>query len=91
MKPEYISGLTLLGGEPLAPENQPMIRELVRQVRLVFGTSKSIWCFSGFKYEFIQQYMTTRLPHANDILDNVDVLVDGKWVEELKSLNLRFR
>ena len=91
MKPHYISGLTLLGGEPLAPENQPMIWELIHQVRLTFGGFKSIRCFSGFTYEFIEKYMVPRLPYTDNILSNADVLVDGKWVEKLKNLNLRFR
>lgn len=91
LKPQYLSGLTLLGGEPLAPENQPMIWDLVRQVRAVFGNTKSIWCFSGFRYEFIEQYMVPRLPYTDQLLEQIDVLVDGKWIQELKSLNLRFR
>jgi anaerobic ribonucleoside-triphosphate reductase activating protein len=53
--------------------------------------SKSIWCFTGFTYEFIEQYMVSRLPHTNDILSTLDVLVDGKRIESLKNLNLRFR
>jgi anaerobic ribonucleoside-triphosphate reductase activating protein len=90
LKPDYISGLTLLGGEPLAPDNQSEIRNLIRQVRAALP-AKSIRCFSGFTYEFIEQYMVTRLPHTNDILSHIEVLVDGKRVEELKNLNLRFR
>jgi anaerobic ribonucleoside-triphosphate reductase activating protein len=52
---------------------------------------KSIRCYSGFSYEFIEQYMTPRLPHTNDILSTIDVLVDGRWVQNLANLNLRFR
>jgi anaerobic ribonucleoside-triphosphate reductase activating protein len=87
---EYISGLTLLGGEPLAPENQPEIRNLVRQVRAALP-HKSIRCYSGFSYEFIQQYMVPRLPHTKDLMEHMDVLVDGKRIEALANLNLRFR
>jgi anaerobic ribonucleoside-triphosphate reductase activating protein len=47
--------------------------------------------FSGFTYEFIEQYMTPRLPHTNDILSTIDVLVDGRRVQALADLNLRFR
>lgn len=52
---------------------------------------KSIRCYSGFTYEFIQQYMVPNLPHAKDIVQNIDVLVDGKRVQSLANLNLRFR
>jgi anaerobic ribonucleoside-triphosphate reductase activating protein len=90
LKPDHIAGLTLLGGEPLAPENQGELRNLIRQVREALP-HKSIRCFSGFTYEFIEQYMVSRLPHTNDILSAIDVLVDGKRVEKLKNLNLRFR
>jgi anaerobic ribonucleoside-triphosphate reductase activating protein len=90
LAPDYISGLTLLGGEPLAPENQSEIRNLISQVRSAFP-QKSIRCFSGFTYEFIQQYMVPRLPHTDNIMSTIDVLVDGKRVEQLKNLNLRFR
>jgi len=90
LKPDYISGLTLLGGEPLAPENQPAIRNLISQVRSTLP-EKSLRCYTGFTYEFIEQYMVPRLPHAQDIMSTLDVLVDGKWMESLKSLNLRFR
>lgn len=91
LRPDYISGLTLLWGEPLAPENQADILDLIYQVRSEFWDKKSIWCFSGFKYEFIEQYMVGKLPWTGDILNNIDVLVDGRRVEDLKDLNLRFR
>ncbi|GHW02220.1 hypothetical protein AGMMS50249_0060 [candidate division SR1 bacterium] len=90
MKPNYISGLTLLGGEPFAPENQQMMRELVRKVRQVYP-KKSVRAFSGFTYEFMETYMVPRLPYTDWLLQSIDVLVDGKRKEDLKSLNLRFR
>ena len=90
LKPDHISGLTLLGGEPLAPENQPDLRNLISQVRSTFP-EKSLRCYSGFTYEFIQEYMIPRLPYTEKMMATLDVLVDGKWIEALKNLNLRFR
>ncbi len=90
LKPDYIEGLTLLGGEPLAPENQKDILNLIQQVRAAYP-QKSIRCYSGFTYEFIQQYMVPNLPYTQEIMELVDVLVDGKRVESLADLNLRFR
>jgi anaerobic ribonucleoside-triphosphate reductase activating protein len=90
LKRDYIEGLTLLGGEPLAPENQEAIRSLIQQVREK-RPNKSVRCYSGFTYEFIQQYMVPNLPYASAIMQHIDVLVDGKRVDELANLNLRFR
>jgi len=90
LRRDYIEGLTLLGGEPLAPENQEAIRTLIKQVKEQIP-NKSIRCYSGFTYEFIQQYMVPNLPYASAIMQNIDVLVDGKRVDELANLNLRFR
>jgi anaerobic ribonucleoside-triphosphate reductase activating protein len=90
LKPDYIQGLSLLGGEPLAPENQEQVWNLIQQVRAKLP-KKDIRCYSGFTYEFIQEYMVPHLPYTEQIFDNIDVLVDGKWKEELKNLNLRFR
>ena len=91
LEPGYIAGLTLLGGEPFEPENVPAVLDLVRQVRDRYP-NKSIWGFSGYTYE---QLLTRTANKAGDftrkLLANMDVLVDGEFVLELKNLNLRFR
>jgi len=90
LAPSYIAGLTLLGGEPFEPQNQPAVLDLVRQVRGQYP-KKSIWAFSGYTYE---QLTAGRLgPRAitEELLSKVDVLVDGEFRLELKNLNLRFR
>ncbi|MDD2536892.1 MAG: anaerobic ribonucleoside-triphosphate reductase activating protein [Candidatus Absconditabacteria bacterium] len=87
---EEVTGLTLLGGEPLAPANQEQIRNLIRQVRIA-APDKTIRCYSGFVYEFISKYMEPRLPYTTKIMENIDVLVDGRFEEKLLSLMLRFR
>lgn len=90
LKADHISGLTLLWGEPLAPENQKEVWNLISQVRQKLS-NKTIRCFSGFTYEFITQQMFQKLPYAKDILSNIDVLVDGKFRQDLLDLSLKFR
>lgn len=91
MKPEYIKGLTLLGGEPFEPQNQQPIVELLRQIKQKMP-DKSIWAFSG--YLFDRDILSGRLGDwdvTREYLSYLDVLVDGPFVEEKKNLSLRFR
>ena len=91
LRPGYIKGLTLLGGEPFDPRNQPAIVELLRQVKRELP-EKTIWAFSG--YLFDQDILAWKLgPReiTEEYLSYLDVLVDGPFVEEKKNLNLRFR
>ena len=91
LKPSYINGLTLLGGEPMEPKNQPGILKLIERVRKELP-EKNIWCYSGFTFERLMtpgEYPHTEI--TEKILRQIDVLVDGRFVEELKSLTLRFR
>jgi len=91
LSPAYIKGLTLLGGEPFEPQNQPALLELTDIVRKTYPT-KSIWAFSG--YLFDRDILPGRLGDpavTRRLLENLDVLVDGPFVEEKKDLMLRFR
>lgn len=91
LKPAHIKGLTLLGGEPFEPENQPAIVELLRQVKAAYP-EKSIWAFSG--YLFDKDILSGRLGPwnvTNEYLSYLDVLVDGPFVMAKKDLSLRFR
>ena len=91
MKPGYIRGLTLLGGEPFEPQNQEPIVELLRQIKQKMP-DKSIWAFSG--YLFDRDILSGRLGDwkiTREYLSYLDVLVDGPFVEEKKNLSLRFR
>ncbi len=90
MKPGYIKGLTLLGGEPFEPENQGPIVELLRQVKKAYP-QKSIWAFSGYLYEKITSHTLGDWAVTQEFLSYLDVLVDGPFVEEKKNLSLRFR
>lgn len=91
MAPSYIKGITLLGGEPFEPQNQPALLELVKRIRQKYP-DKSIWAFSGYLYE--KDILAGRLGDpaiTRAFLEHIDVLVDGPFVESLKDLSLRFR
>ncbi len=91
LKPEHVKGLTLLGGEPFEPQNQPAIVELLRQIKAVYP-EKSIWAFSG--YLFDRDIYPGRLGDpaiTREFLSYLDVLVDGPFIEAKKNLSLRFR
>ena len=90
LKPAYIQGFSLLGGEPFEPENQGPIVELLRQVKKAYP-QKSIWAFSGYLYEKITSHTLGDWAVTQEFLSYLDVLVDGPFVEEKKNLALRFR
>ena len=88
LRPSYIRGLTLLGGEPFEPQNQAAVVELLRKIKKELP-EKSIWAFSG--YLFDKDILSGRLGDCSEYLSYLDVLVDGPFVEEKKNLSLRFR
>lgn len=91
LSPGYISGLTLLGGEPFEPENQRALVPFLRRVRGAYPR-KDIWGFSGFTYEELTTEGThPRCETTDEMLSLLDVLVDGRFVEELRDISLRFR
>ena len=88
LRPDYIRGLTLLGGEPFEPQNQGAVVELLRKIKRELP-DKSIWAFSG--YLFDRDILSGRLGDCSEYLSYLDVLVDGPFVEAKKNLSLRFR
>ena len=91
LAPDYISGLTLLGGEPFEPQNQRALLPFVKRVRKELP-NKSIWAFSGFTFEqLIDPEAHPHCEKTQELLSLIDVLVDGRFVEELKDITLRFR
>lgn len=91
MQPEYIKGLSLLGGEPFEPENQQALLPFLRKYKAAYP-DKTIWCYSG--YDFEKDLLTGRLGPwevTEEMLSYIDVLVDGEFVIEKKNPNLRFR
>lgn len=88
---KFITGLTLLGGEPFEHVNQQGLLPLVRQFREKCP-GKSLWCFTGYDFEKdILGRMCKEWPETSELLSYIDVLVDGEFVEELKDLTLRFK
>ena len=88
LRPSYIKGLTLLGGEPFEPRNQAAVVDLLRQIKEKLP-EKSIWAFSGYLFE--KDMLSGRIGDVSEYLSYLDVLVDGPFVEAKKNLSLRFR
>lgn len=86
----YVAGLSLLGGEPLEPDNQEELLLLLRKVHKRFP-DKTVWCYSGYTMEYILEQMLPASAVTRELLTYVDVLVDGPYIEKEKDLNLRFR
>ena len=92
LTPSYISGLTLLGGEPFEPENQRALLPFLQRVRRELP-KKNIWAFTGFVLdkELWKDGSYPRCEVTDDLLALLDVLVDGRFVESLKNVTLKFR
>ena len=91
LAPDYIDGLTLLGGEPFEPANQRDLLSFVKRVKEKYP-NKTIWCFSGFRLDDeLLQESYARCEVTDQLLSHIDVLVDGRFVAALKDISLRFR
>ena len=88
----YVDGLTLLGGEPFEPKNQPTLTALLRRVKETY-LNKTVWCFTGFRLE--EELLTDgsypRTDCTDEMLSYIDILVDGRFMQELKDISLQFR
>ena len=92
LEPSHIAGLTILGGEPMEPQNQRALAPFLRRFRERFGTVKTLWIYTGCIYEnLLDPASRWRTEVTDEILSMCDVLVDGPFVEELKDISLRFR
>jgi anaerobic ribonucleoside-triphosphate reductase activating protein len=91
LKPAYVKGITLLGGEPFEPENQGELAKLLKRIKTEMP-EKDVWCYTGFLFDSqLLAGSVGDIDTVHQMLDNIDVLVDGKFVEELKSPDLLFR
>ena len=91
MKPEFISGLTLLGGDPFEIQNQEPLIPLLKQVKSVYP-DKTVWCFTGYDFErYIVGRMMNEYPFTKELLSYIDVMVDGEFILEQKDLSLIFK
>lgn len=92
LAPGYITGLTLLGGEPFEPDNQRALLPFVRRVKAAYP-DKSIWAFSGFylESELLCEGSHPRCEVTDELLSLIDVLVEGRFVLAQKDISLKFR
>lgn len=91
LKPGYIQGFSLLGGEPFEPENQQVLAGLLRQVRSAYP-KKDIWCYTGYLYDVdLVPGGKVFTNVTQEMLSYIDVLVDGEFIEAEKDLTLVFR
>lgn len=81
MKPDYIDGFSLLGGDPLAPKNIEECTVLLRRIKEAYP-EKNVWCWTGYELQDVQDH---------PIIQYIDVLIPGKFIEELKDLSLPYR
>jgi anaerobic ribonucleoside-triphosphate reductase activating protein len=91
LKPQYIQGLTLLGGEPLEQVNQAALLPFLQKIRKELP-DKTIWCYTGYTFETdILGHMMHEYKETADLLKCLDVLVDGEFVQAQKNISLQFR
>ena len=90
LRPDYVDGITLLGGEPFEPENQRELVKLLRRIKKELP-QKTVWSFSGFTYEELTGDSRAVCEVTNEMLSMLDGLVDGEFVEAKRNISLRFR
>ena len=92
IEPDYIRGLSLLGGEPLEPANQRALLPLLRRFKERFS-KKDIWCYTGYTYEtdLLAPDGRARCEATDGLLNYIDILVDGEFKQELYDISLKFR
>ena len=91
LKPSHIAGFSLLGGEPFEPENQAVLAGLLKKIKEAYP-EKDIWCYSGYLFdEDMLKESKIRCEYTDEMLKYIDILVDGKFIEEKRDLMLNFR
>ena len=91
LKPDYIKGFSLLGGEPFEPVNQRALVSLLKKIKGSYP-DKAIWCYTGYVLDReLLKESRARCEVTDEMLSYIDILIDGEFVAEQKDLNLRFR
>ena len=91
LEPDYVDGVSMLGGEPFEPENQRVLLPFLRKVREQLP-KKNIWCYTGYLFDKdLLGESRARCECTDEMLRLIDVLVDGEFVQELYSVALAFR
>ena len=91
LSPDYIDGLSLLGGEPFEPQNQEALLPFLRRVKSELP-NKNIWCYTGYLFDKeLLSESRARCEFTDEMLSLIDVLVDGEFVQALYDISLAFR
>ena len=91
LKPDYIKGLSLLGGEPLDLKNQEGLLPIVKKAKELYP-DKPIWCYTGYLFDKqVIDKMSKENETTSELLKYIDYVVDGQFVERLKNPLLKFR
>ena len=91
LKPDYIDGLSLLGGEPFEPQNQEVLLPFLRKVKNELP-NKNIWCYTGYLFDReLLSESRARCEFTDEMLSLIDVLVDGEFVQAMHDISLAFR
>lgn len=91
LSPDYIDGLSLLGGEPFEPQNQEVLLPFLRKVKNELP-NKNIWCYTGYLFDSeLLSESRARCEFTDEMLSLIDVLVDGEFVQAMHDISLAFR
>ncbi|MBQ3118359.1 MAG: anaerobic ribonucleoside-triphosphate reductase activating protein [Clostridia bacterium] len=91
LKPDYIKGFSLLGGEPFEPSNQRVLVGLLKRIKESYP-KKTVWCYTGYLLDDeLLSESRARCEVTDEMLSYIDILVDGEFKADLKDLRLRFR
>ena len=91
LAPDYINGLSLLGGEPFEPSNQAALLPFLKKFKAMYP-DKTVWCYSGYLFDKeLLGESRARCEYTDEMLSLIDVLVDGEFVQELYNISLQFR
>ena len=91
LAPDYISGLSLLGGDPFEPQNQKALLPFLKRVRKEYP-GKTIWCYTGYLFDKeLLKESRARCEATDEMLSLIDVLVDGEFVQKLYDISLQFK
>ncbi len=91
LAPDYVNGLSLLGGEPFEVLNQCELTKLLRRVKAEYP-NKDVWCYTGYLFDkHLLSDSRARCEYTDEMLSYIDILVDGPYIEDQKDISLQFR
>ena len=91
LSPNFVNGLSLLGGEPFEVKNQEVLVHFLKKVKEKYP-GKDIWCYTGYLFDKeLLEESRARCEYTDEMLSYIDILVDGRYIEEQKDITLQFR